>query len=449
MYINPILLGLVLIMPALPVVASPDIQHWQTERGAGVYFVPADELPMVDIRVVFDAGSARDGNQPGIAAMTLGMLADGAGGMSADEISLAFESIGAQYGTSLDRDMASVQLRTLVAEDTRKAAVDTLIGVMSDPDFPASDFEREQQRTLTALQAKRQDPGAVASDAFYKALYGEHPYAHPSSGTEASIKALTPSALKAFHERHYTVSNATVAIVGALSRAEAEQLAERLLANLPAGEPLPPLPAVPAASADTNIIDFPSSQTHVLIGMPVVERTDPDYFELYVGNHVLGGGGMVTRLFDSVREKRGLSYSVYSYFMPLEKPGPFVAGLQTSTKQAAEALKVLRQEIRDYIKNGPTAAELEAAKQNITGGFPLRIDSNSSIVAYLAVIGFYDLPLNYLDTFNEKVMAVSREDIIDAFQRRLDVDAFDTIMVGRQSGTESESSKASDEERAE
>jgi len=422
-----------LLSLAVPVVqASPDIQHWTTGSGTDVYFVAADELPMLDVRVVFDAGSARDGDKPGVAEMTVGMLADGTAGMSSDEISTAFESIGANYGVSLDRDMASVKLRTLADEQTREAALDTLTKVISRPEFPEGDFEREKQRTLIGIRSKLQSPGTLASDAFYKALYGKHPYAHPTSGTEDSVADLTREDLAAFHERHYTAANATIAIVGAATRAEAEAIADELLAGLPAGEPLPEVPAVDGNDTKQVTISFPSSQTHVLIGMPVVRRHDDDYFSLYVGNHVLGGSGMVSRLFDSIREQRGLSYSVYSYFYPLQQAGPFVAGLQTSTRQADAALQLLRREIRDYIDNGPTDDELEASKQNITGGFPLRIDSNSNIVEYLAVIGFYDLPLDYLDTFNDKVLAVTREEIVDAFQRRLNVDDFVTVLVGRQ-----------------
>ncbi|MDZ7735011.1 MAG: pitrilysin family protein [Gammaproteobacteria bacterium] len=317
-----ILLLLSLTVPAVQ--ASPDIQHWTTGSGTDVYFVAADELPMLDVRVVFDAGSARDGDKPGVAEMTVGMLADGAGGMSSDEISTAFESIGANYGVSLDRDMASVKLRTLADEQTRAAALDTLAKVISQPDFPQDDFEREKQRTLIGIRSKLQSPGALASDAFYKALYGKHPYAHPTSGTEDSVADLAREDLAAFHERHYTAANATIAIVGAVTRTEAEAIADELLAGLPAGEPLPEVPAVDDNDTKQVTISFPSSQTHVLIGMPVVKRHDDDYFSLYVGNHVLGGSGMVSQLFDSIREKQGLSYSVYSYFYPLQQAGPFV-----------------------------------------------------------------------------------------------------------------------------
>jgi len=419
-----------LLLPAAH--AVPDIQHWQTESGTGVYFVPTTELPMVDVRMVFDAGSARDGDTTGVASMTLGMLSDGAAGMSANEISTAFESIGANYGTSIDRDKASVQLRTLSKPGTRGKAVETLAKVISQPEFPQEDFKREQQRTLIGIQSKKQSPGALADDAFYDALYGDHPYAHPTSGTEESVKRMQREDLVAFHEQYYTAANATIAIVGDLNRSEAEQLARDLTAKLPTGEAAPELPEVEANNTQQVAIDFPSSQTHILIGTPVVQRHDKDYFELYVGNHVLGGSGMVSKLFETIRNEQGLSYSVYSYFFPLQQKGPFVAGLQTGTAQTDAALELLRKEIRSYIKNGPTAEELKASKQNITGGFPLRIDSNSDIVEYLAVIGFYDLPLDYLDTFNDKVKAVTREEIVDAFQRRLDVDDFVTVLVGQQ-----------------
>lgn len=432
-FINLVLL-MCLLVPAAR--AVPDIQHWQADGGADVYFVAADELPMLDVRVVFDAGSARDGDRAGVAKMTLGMLAKGAASMSADEISTAFEAIGANYGTSLDRDKASVQLRTLSDKQTRAKALDTLAKVISQPEFPQDDLDREKRRTLIGIQSKKQSPAAMANDAFYKALYGDHPYAHPTSGTEDSVKQISRDDLVAFHQRYYTAANTTLAIVGDVSRAEAETIANDLAAELPAGDEVSDLPPVDANNTQQVTIDFPSSQTHVLVGMPVVKRHDEDYFELYVGNHVLGGSGMVSKLFESIREEQGLSYSVYSYFFPLQQAGPFVAGLQTSTSQTDAALELLRKEIRRYIENGPTAEELEASQQNITGGFPLRIDSNSDIVEYLAVIGFYDLPLDYLDRFNDKVEAVTREAIIDAFQRRLKVDDFVTVLVGRQqSGT--------------
>ncbi len=208
-------------------------------------------------------------------------------------------------------------------------------------------------------------------------------------------------------------------------------LAEQVAGTLPAGDRAPPIPPVESLQqAQEKRIFHPSTQTHVRMGAPGMHRGDPDYFTLYVGNHVLGGGGLVSRLHEEVREKRGLSYSVNSYFSPMEQDGPFLLSLQTRNDQVEEALAVARKTLQDFIDKGPTEAELTASKKNITGGFALRIDSNAKIVEYLAMIGFYDLPLDYLDTFNDKVMAVSRQQVVDTFRRRVVPGKMVTVIVG-------------------
>jgi zinc protease len=208
-------------------------------------------------------------------------------------------------------------------------------------------------------------------------------------------------------------------------------VSERLTAGLAAGEPAPALPEVPdLPSRVVEELDFPSTQTHVYVGQPGMRRLDPDYFPLYVGNHILGGSGLVSLLMEEVREKRGLSYSVYSYFLPMTERGPFLMGLQTKNDQAAQAREVLMGTVRRFREEGPSEAELAAAKKNITGGFPLRIASNSKIVQYLAVIGFYGLPLDYLDRFSARVSAVTAEQIRDAFGRRVHPARFATVVVG-------------------
>ena len=177
-------------------------------------------------------------------------------------------------------------------------------------------------------------------------------------------------------------------------------------------------------------IEYPSAQTHILMGQPGMKRGDADYFALYVGNHMLGGSGLVARLAEEIREKRGLAYSTYSYFMPMRELGPYTIGVQTRNDSAQQSLDVLRATVAKFIKEGPTPEELEASKKNITGGFPLRISSNKKIIDYIAMIGFYQLPLDYLDTFNQKVQAVTIADIKKAFQKRIDVDKMVTVMVG-------------------
>ena len=411
--------------------ASPDIQHWETDNKARVYYVHAPELPMVDISVVFNAGAARDGNKPGIAKLTASLLDEGTGDMSADDIAAAFASVGAKYSASSERDMAVFSLRTLTEENAFKQAFDTYSQIITSPTFPSDAFERVKQSLLTGLQAENQSPQAIATRAFYENLYRNHPYRIMPSGDTASVEKLTRADLQDFYKQFYVSKNAVVIIVGAVERGQAEALANQITAGLDEGEVAADLPAVNALENAALITKpFPSTQTTILMGQPGMSRDDPDYFALYVGNHILGGGGLVSQLNDELREKRGLTYGVYSYFRPMLKSGPYQFALQTRNEKAEEALQVLRETLERFVKNGPTENELIAAKRNITGGFALRVDSNSKIADYLAMIGFYDLPLDYLDNFNDKVNAVTVAQIKDAFSRRVKADKMLTVLVG-------------------
>lgn len=421
------------------VLASPNIEYWITSAGAEVYYVHAPELPMVDIQIVFDAGSSRDEDALGIAMLTNSLLADGADGDDADKISNNFESLGAIYAADIGYDSASLQLRSLTESELLKSAIANLKKVLSAPDFPTDALERRQSQMLIGIKAKKQSPAAIAKDAFMKATYQSHPYAKPSEGTETSVKAINRKDIISFYKKHYTAKNSMIAIVGAVSHELAKQISEDISAGFQDGEKASSIRAVENLEEPQSIfIEYPSVQTHILVGQPGMKRGDSDYFSLYVGNHILGGGGMVSRLFEEVREKRGLSYSAYSYFSPMLFKGPFTAGLQTKTDQADEATSVLLENIKNYIEQGPTEEELIAAKKNIIGGYPLRIDSNSKILNYVVVIGYYKLPLDYLETFNNNVEAVTIESIKDAFKRRLSPDKLVMVKVGTPSNKKSE-----------
>ena len=411
--------------------AAPVIQHWQTDKGTRVFFVPAPELPMVDIRMLFAAGSAHDDGQPGLAGLASGLLDKGAAGLSANEIADRLEGLGAELTTGSLRDSAWVSLRSLSDPAQLEPAMELMSKVISQPDFNKRDFKRERERKLVALRRSEQEPSSIADYRFYEAVFGKHPYATRPIGTEESLKKITLRDIRAYYEKYYVARNAIIAIVGDVDRKDAERLANQLTMELPAGEAAAETPVVPPlAQAAEQRIHHPSTQTTVRMGAPGMHRGDPDYFPLYVGNHVLGGGGLVSRLFIEVRDKRGLSYGVSSYFSPMAQDGPYTFGLQTRNDQVDEALDVMRSILVEYHDKGPTDKELTASRKNITGGFALRIDSNSKIVEYLGMIGFYNLPLDYLDTFNDKVMAVTREQIIDAYQRRVDPDRMVTVIVG-------------------
>ena len=416
---------------AVSALASPDIEYWTTDKGADVYYVHAPELPMVDIQIVFDAGSTRDADSLGIAMLTNSLLAEGANGEDADTISNGFESLGAIYAADVGYDSASLQLRSLTDAELLTEAIENFKKVISTPDFPNDALERKRSQMLIAIKAKEQSPGAIAKDAFMSAIYQSHPYGKPSEGNEASIKSIKREDIVSFYRKYYTAKNSMIAIVGAIDRKTAEQISEDIVNALQDGKKAVPLSKVNKLDVSKNIfIEYPSVQTHILVGQPGVKRGDADYFPLYVGNHILGGGGMVSRLFEEVREKRGLSYSAYSYFSPMRFKGPFIAGLQTKTDQSDEAISVVLENIKNYIELGPTEEELISAKKNIIGGFPLRVDSNSKILNYVVVVGYYKLPLDYLRTFNSNIEAVTIEHIKDAFKRRLTVDNLVTVKVG-------------------
>jgi zinc protease len=412
--------------------SGPKIQSWHTDNGAKVLFVEAPEIPMLDIRVVFDAGSARDQGKPGVTSFTNSLLSQGAGDWNARQVAERLENVGAELDSGSLRDMAWVSARTLTEPKALSVTLETMAKILAEPRFDPVDIERQRQSILASLLSDEQSPGSVGQKQLYKLVFGNHPYAGDPEGTKASVESITRDDILATHKRLYVAKNALVAIVGAVDRSQAEVIAKQLTAALPAGEAPPSLPAVkPLQKAVTEQISFPSTQSHIYLGQPGMRRGDPDYIPLYVGNHILGGSGLVSLLSDEVREKRGLSYSVYSYFLPMRQWGIFQLGLQTKNAQAGEALRVMNETLRRFIDDGPTDAELKAAKQNITGGFPLRISSNRKIVEYLAVIGFYDLPLDYLDTFSDRVKAVTKEQIRDAFKRRVDPDRLVTVQVGR------------------
>lgn len=411
--------------------AALDIQTWQTANGARVYFVPAPEIPMLDVRVVFAAGSARDGAQAGVANLTNALLKDGAGTRDADAFSSALGATGAAIQTGAERDMAHASLRTLAEPQYAEPALALLVDALAAPRFDPDAIERVKARVLIGLKHKQQSPEEIAEDTFYASVYAKHPYASPPDGTAAGVAALGRDDVVTFHRQHYVARNAVIAIVGASDRGRAEAIAEQVSKPLAAGERAPALPDVAPTRAQAQRVEFPSIQSHVRVGLPGISRGDPDYFPLLVGNHALGGNSLVSILFREIRGARGLSYSAYSYFVPMARPGPFIAVLQTDQSQEAEALTVLNEVIARFVKNGPPTDDLLAAKQNLVGGFPLRIGSNAQIAEYIAMIGFYDLPLDYLATFTAKVEQVTAADVKTAFAKHVALDELITVVVGR------------------
>ncbi|MDR2092097.1 MAG: insulinase family protein [Azoarcus sp.] len=409
--------------------AVPTIEQWTAPTGAKVQFVASHELPMIDIQIDFAAGSAIDpAEKVGLASLARALLDAGAGDLDEQAISERRADLGMILGGGVDEDRASLTLRTLSSATERDAAVALTATLLARPTFPEAVLERERTRALAGLRESLTKPAVLAERAFTAAIYANHPYGRNISAE--SLDAIRRDDLVAFHARHYGARNASVSIVGDLDRATAEKIAIDLTQNLPTGDSadIPPPPALPKGGL-TRIAN-PSAQAHILIGQPGMSRKDPDYFPLLVGNYVLGGGGFTSRLMSEVREKRGLVYDIHSYFEPRRVAGPFQIGLQTRGSQRELALRVVRDTLAAFIEKGPTEKELRMARNNLAGGFGLRLDANAKILGYVSLIGFYGLPLDWLERYPREVVAVSRQAVRDAFARRIHPGSLVTVIAG-------------------
>ncbi|MCP3851216.1 MAG: insulinase family protein [Gammaproteobacteria bacterium] len=415
------------------------ITQWHTSNGMKVLFQQAESLPMIDFRLIFDAGAARDGSfksdsgdvLAGLAKLTNGLIFEGTSELSADQIADQFASLGVEYGNGSYRDMAVVNVRTLSYEKQRDSALELLTEILANASFPEEALQRESARMLVALDYADQTPSKKASRFFYESLYATHPYGTPPEGNRKSIKAIEQKDLKAYYKQFYVAKNVVLAVVGDLSEAQAQAYAEKIANALPVGEKVAVLPSA-EQNSEARVIreNHPSTQTTVLMGQPVLKRGDKDLYALYVGNHILGGSGFSARLMKEVRVKRGLTYSIGSYLVPMHAQGPYQFSFTTKKSSTEEAIQLVEKNLKKFIAQGPSKEELEEAKLNITGSFPLRQSSNKDIVENLAVIGFYDLPLDYLDKYNEHIEAITLEQIKSAYQRRVHPDKMATIIVG-------------------
>lgn len=424
-----------------PAFAAIPIQHWTHASGARVYLVASPVIPMLDVQIDVDGGARRDPEgRAGLASATASMLSAGVAAQGAlpalDEnaLSEAWVDLGGQLSVSAGLERFSLSLRTLTEPALLERAVALAARQLASPAWPDAVWQRDRQRWLGALREADTRPGTHAGRAFSQAVYGDHPYGREA--TPDSLNALSVGDMRAFYRRHVAACRAQVVLVGAIDRPAAERIVERFMAALaPHGcEALPPVPEVaPLVQAVERRIPFQAAQAQVLIGQPGHRRNDPDFFPLFVGNYILGGGGFVSRLTTEVRERRGLSYSAYSYFAPGLHAGAFQAGLSTRPDQAGQALAVAREVIRRFVAEGPTEAELRAAKDYLVNGFALRFDSNRKLLDNVVNIAWNGLPLNHLETWTERVEAVTVADIRRAFARVLQPERMVTVVVGASS----------------
>ena len=420
--------------------AGIPIQHWRQPDGAQVFLVESRAIPMIDVQVDFDAGGRRDPPlKAGLAMVTAGMMSKGllaySGASALDEnaLSEAWVDLGARFAGTAQGDRMTFQLRSLTEPDVLQRAVLLAGRQLALPAFDDAVWLRERERLIAAWKEAGTRPASIAAKKFSQLVFGEHPYGREM--TPDSLRAIETRDMRAFLLRHLHRCGARVSIVGDIGRTGAEALVSQLLEGLTRQDPnCPEQSGIQDVRPLLHAIDVrqahPAAQAHILIGQPGIARRDPDYFPLIVGNHILGGGWFVSRLTTEVREKRGLSYSVYSHFSPGLHAGAFTLGLQTRPDQVPMALSVVRQSLQEFVANGPTGEELRAAKDQLIGGFALRIDSNRKLLENVANIAWYGLSLDYLETWRARVEALTVAEIRDAFRKHLRPDQMVTVVVG-------------------
>ncbi len=429
-------LGALALLAAHAALAAIPIEHWTASTGAQVFYVHSPSIPMLDVNVDFDAGSRYDPpGKSGLATLAAALLDKGAaarnGQPARDEAQIAdaFADTGAVFGGAAGGDRGGIGMRTLTAQPELDQSVALAMQLVQAPTYPDAVVGREKQRLISAIREADAKPGVIADKALAKAMYPGHPYG--VSATSASVESISRDDIVKFWRDNYGASRAVVTLIGAIDRKQAEAIAEKLTSGLPPGSAAPTLPQVKMTiPASEQRVPHPAQQAAVVTGQPSMARGDPDYFALLVGNYVLGGGGFSSRLTDEVREKRGLTYGVDSYFAPSKQPGPFGISLQTKKEQTNEALALVRQVLARFVAEGPTEVELKAAKDNLVNGFPLRIDSNRKLLTNVANIGWYGLPLDYLDTWTAQVGKVTGQQVKAAFGRHVHPDAMATVIVG-------------------
>ena len=427
-------LGALLLCGLLPAVSSalPTIERWQDESGAPVHFVRETGLPFVDIHLSFAGGWAREGELKGLGNLSVATWMQGAMGLSSDEISALFAQYGGHYGIGNGRDATSASMRCLTAyHGDLDKALELFINIVSKPDFPEKELARIKKNVFTQLRSQDENPGSVANRTFTKALYGDHPYAHPAIGYKETVEAIDVDDLRDFHRRHIVSSNLGITIVGDVTRQQAETISRSLAAAFPQGEKTADIPPVPQLErAQTIHIPFPTEQVHVLIGQPLIEKGDADFYALRLANHVFGDSGFGSRIMEEVRGKRGLAYSSYSYFRTYLRQGPFFINFQTKKEQLKEALNLVEGLLDDFVQNGVNEEEFELSLASIRGNYAMSMASNQSILAAVKDIAFYQLGLDYLERYLERFDQLDREGVNQTIKKHIKPRATVTVVVG-------------------
>ncbi|MGB0696416.1 MAG: M16 family metallopeptidase [Rhodospirillaceae bacterium] len=434
------LLPAVLLLGAFLLPSGPanaiEVQKVTSPSGISAYLVEDPSLPVISITAYFKAGGIYDPpGKGGLANMASALIDEGSGDLDSQAFQDKLADLAIELRFDAGRDGFSMDLRTTT--ERLEEAITLSHGALTAPRFDAEPVERIRSQLLARLRQDATDPGAQASRAFYKAVFGDHPYGRPRDGTPESVAAITRDDLVTFAQTRLYREGLSIGVAGDITAEALGLVLDQLFADLPAGPPAgeAPIPdPTPSFPGGVQVIDADIPQSQALFGHAGILRSDPDWQAAHAINYILGGGGFVSRLMTEVREKRGLAYSVYSYLLPLDQTGLWIGGVATQNARLKESLDTIAAEWTRMASDGPTEQELADAKTYLTGSWPLRFTSSGRIAGMLASMMEHDLPTDYIDTRNSEIEALTIEQLRAVAQRLLDPEALTTVVVGRPDG---------------
>ena len=412
-----------------------EVKRVTLSNGAIVLISPQHNLPMVTAAIAFDAGSRRDPKgKEGLAFLTADSLMEGTRTIAADEFNRKVDFLGSQISVEAGTDYATAGFTSLKRywRDTLKL----MAGVLTEPGLRDTDIARKQAEQIAGLKAAEEEPGFVADVTFLKLIFGDNqPYGHIPEGSPESVAKLSAQDVRGFYQQFYKPGSAIAAVVGDLEPDEVVKALNEELASLKGSVPpqkAPPLPPIPPG-ATVKAINRDVAQANIILGFDGVARSNPDYYKLQVMNYILGGGGFASRLMKQVRSKAGLVYSIDSHFQPGLFPGSFQVGLQTKNQSANQAISMVLQEMRRIQESPVTDAEMNSAKKYLIGSFPLKLDTQNSIVQFLLQVQLYGLGLDYIDKYPGYIQAVSKDDVQKVARQYLHPNSYILVAVANQS----------------
>ena len=432
--ITQTILLIIMIIPNITQ-ANIEILEYKTKNGIKVLYSQSENIPMIDIKITFDAGSNRDATLKGLSMITHNLLDEGTSKMNSEEIASSFESTGAVFNTSVNKDKSSISLRSLADKKYLEPSLKTFLNILSDSIFPQHEVSLQKERTISSIIEDESDPSDISMNLFFKEVYKDYVYGTPTIGEKNTIKKISRKDVLNFYRNNLNHVNAKIAIVSSLPKKDIILLSEKISKslereNIKKRENIVQLKKNNKKNYVYKKIN--SEQAHIYIGGMSIKRGSENHLPLYVGNYIFGGSGFSARLMQELRVKRGYTYGVYSYIYPMKDIGPFVIGIETKSEQAQASIQLIQKMLKDFCENGPSSEEIKHAKEAIINGFPLRVDSNSDILNYLSMINYYDLPIDYLDKFTQNISRITKKDIITAFQEEIDYKNLTTLVVGNE-----------------